>query len=206
MRPLITGIALKERTVRDYTRLAQRAGFPVDPAAIERLAAADCDLADRVDADARPAAKAAKPDPVKAAAVEAEKSGELDRLAAEAGTSIVRDQRKVVRKRLAALHAVPKPHSRWSNAVARMARIIAGATPSTNRRAMVSTCECPDLAWEILRIQAWLITRHVPPRFGDELNPFYGLTDRDFVGKFQRLVEDVCDKSTGRLGSWRTPK
>ncbi len=71
---------------------------------------------------------------------------------------------------------------------------------------MVSTCEMPKLAWEAMRIQAFIITRHVPPKFGSERNPFYGLSDVDFERKFRRLVEDLCDKSTGRMGPWRTPK
>lgn len=201
MKEPITGVDLKERTVRDYKRWAERAGLPVDMAAIERLAVADCELGEAVERDRAPVTPA-PPDPEK----EREKRDELDRQAAEAGASIVRDQRKVVRKKLAALHATPKPGSRWSLALGRLARIVSGATPSTDRKKMVSTCEIPSLAWEALRIHAYVVTRHIPPRFGDEPNPFYGLTDRDFTRKFQRMVEDICDRSTGRMGPWFVPK
>lgn len=200
MRP-VTGTDLRDVTVRDYKRAAERAGMPIDLAEIERQATADCETYDAVRRAVVPTGPAA-PDPAK----EQEKADELDRQAADAGATIIRDQRKIVRKKLAALHATPKPGSRWSLALGRIARIVSGATPSTDRRKLVSTCEIPALAWEVMRIQAYVVTRHVPPRFGDEINPFYGLSTRDFTRKFQRMIEDVADQSTGKLGPWFVPK
>lgn len=197
----VTGAALRDVTVRDYTRAAERAGLTVDAAAIERQAVADCETFDAVQREARPVTQGA-PDP----AAEQHKADELDRLAAAAGAEIVHDARKMVRKRLATLHATPKPGSRWSLALGRIARILSGATPSTDKRVLVSTCVDPKLAWEVLRIQAYIVTRHVPPRFGDEINPFYGLSDKDFTRMFRRMIEDVCDRSTGRLGTWATKR
>ena len=44
------------------------------------------------------------------------------------------------------------------------------------------------------------------PRPGDEANPFHGLDPIDFGAKFQRMIEDICDRSTSKLGPWWVPK
>ena len=202
-RPLILGNALKEATVRDYQRNAIRAGLPIDMQAIERQAVADCQLVDAFMRDVSPRAPVA-PDPAKAA----EKAGTLDAMAAEQGATIIHDPEALVRKKFRSLSAVPKPDSRWSNALARMSRILLGITAHASRREACATAAIPQLAYELMRLHAFLITRHIPPTLRGEPNPFYGLSDADFIAKYKRLVEDVCDKSTGHpgFGSWRTPK
>lgn len=198
---------LRAVTVRDYRRDAERLGLVVDLAAIERQALADCEVYDAVTRDATPRAPA-PPDPVK----EAEKAGELDRLAAEAGTSILREP--VAKQRPTIFNTVPKPLSRLSMALGRIAVICRGSAPGKTRREALATCECPDLAWEFMRLYAFYMTRGYPPQPGVEANPFYGVSEKydarwgmsDLERRYLRRLEDICDKSTGRLGPWRVPK
>lgn len=201
----ITGHALRDATIRDYKRNAERMGLVVDMAAIERQAIADCELFEAVMRATDPAPTRAKPDPAK----EAAKADALDEAAAAQGMEVVRDQKRMIKERLTKLTAVPKPDSKWAHALGRRARILSGATPSTDRRKMVSTCEMPALAWDFLRLHAWAVTRirkGNPPRLTGEANPFDHLSTRDFIAKFEAMTYDICDRSTGRLGPWWVPK
>jgi hypothetical protein len=205
-RPLtpVTGTALRDATIRDYKRQAERMGIVADMAAIERQAIADCNLFDAVLRLSGPSSPA-KPDPAKVAA----KADALDELAAREGVDVIREQNRVIKERISKLTAVPKPDSKWAHALGRRARILSGATPSTDRRKLVSTCEIPALAWEFLRLHAWAVTRiriGNPPRLTGEANPFDHLSLRDFVAKFEAMTYDICDRSTGRLGPWWVPK
>lgn len=210
----IDGPALREVTVRDYRRNAERAGVPVDLAAIEALALADCNTYAAVMRDRHPAAPAA-PDPAK----EAERAGALDAAVGAVGAEVVREPMKA--KRLSLLADVPNPNDKWAWALGRLAVILRGADPlafvrpgaSTVEimRAITSTCECPDLAFEVERLKAhwglYLATGCKGTlKILGEPNVFAGLPLGTALAKYRRLTEDICDKSTGRLGSWWTPK
>lgn len=202
----LDGPALREVTVRDYKRNAERAGLPVDMAAIERLAQADCETHAAVQREAAPT-WTAPPDPE----MEAHRAEDLQRIMAEeTGAELVDEDTKVVREELPLLQAVPRPQTRWSNAVARCARITAGMAPRSGKRTRrdFDSCAIPDLAWELWRIQCLAVLRRVPPVLLGEVNPFFGLSSFDFQRRLQRMVEDICDRSTGHpgFGSWRTPK
>lgn len=214
MSGLVDGPALREVTVRDYRRNAERAGLPIDMAAIEALALSDCNTFAAVQRDTGPNLPAA-PDPAK----EAEKAGALDRAVAEHGAEIVREPIESIPIPL--LADVPHPDSRWAWACGRLAVILRGADPlayagpnpgwTEVARAITSTCECPDLAFEVERLKChwglYIATggRGTLKTLG-EPNVFAGMKVNDAANKYVRLTEDICDKSTGRLGSWWTPK
>lgn len=103
------------------------------------------------------------------------------------------------------LHANPHTFSqRWSYAVARIYRIGEGANASSFGRA-TDTSEMPKLAKEYLELYAYYMTRARPaPLFGIDHNPFRHLSDKDAARMFERRVEGICDKSTGKLGPWYT--
>ena len=101
------------------------------------------------------------------------------------------------------LHADPHTFSRrWPFAVARIYRIGEGAKASTFGRA-TDSAECPALAKEYLELYAYYMTRRAPaPLYKIDHNPFRHLSDKDAARMFERRVEDICDRSTGRLGPW----
>lgn len=193
----IVGLALKERTVRDYTRAAERAGGTVDHAAIERLAVHDCQVFDAVMRD-QAAAPARKPEPDPR--LEAERAFALDEQAAQVGARLDRGDVEYEDRVIPILNAKPLPQTRLAQMLMRIQRIVAGATPAKDLRACVLTCDAPDLALEVLKLHAWIATRFRKPRDKDEPNPFYGLSDMDCSRLYTRRLEDVCDRSNARLG------
>lgn len=200
MRPA-TPTELREITVRDYLRDAERRGAPMTHAEAQRRALVDCQIHDAVIREERPRAPA-PPDPAKAEA----KAGELDRQAAALGAEVDHGQLKTRRAPLAALHKRHRVDSRAAFAKGRIRRILEGASMSSDLRVACSTATCPDLALEVLRLYANLFTRGVPRRPGDEQNPFFGMSDRDASRMAQAILENICDRSSGRLGPWWVPK
>ena len=199
LRPLLTPRELRDATVRDYTRAAERMGVRVDPAAVERLAVADCELYDRVKREN----ETAPPSPAKGDERKAERRDVLAETVKDRGATL---SPRTVQKRIPILNGNARYGSRWSFALGRLRRIVEGATSHSNPRIATSTCEMPDLAYQVFRLHAAVALRHLPPRPGDEPNPFHGLSDVDFGRKLQRLVEDICDKSSKRLGPWFVPR
>lgn len=199
MAPALTGIALRDRTVRDYKRAAERAGAPVDLRQLEQQAIADCHTYDAVMRTQVPTAPA-PPDPEK----QAEREAALDVEAAKVGATVARDQTFDERP-LPALHTAPTPMTKSAFALGRIHRIVSGATPHRNPKIMCSTCEIPELAEQVLRLFALFASRHRKPRPGDEPNPFYGRRLKDIDRMMTRAIEDICDRSTGRLGPWWIP-
>lgn len=103
------------------------------------------------------------------------------------------------------LHANPHQFSqRWPFAVARIYRIGEGAKASAFDRA-TDTAACPALAREYLELYAYYMTRQRSAPLGKtDHNPFRALSDRDAARMFERRVESICDRSTGKLGAWYT--
>jgi hypothetical protein len=196
VKPLLSDQALKQATVRDYKRWAERAGQSVDAQALDRLAVADLELADNYDRSAKPAVPSA-PDPEREQA--ARKS--LDAEAAESGAEIVTG--KMVKREIASLHAKSIPGSKWSYAMGRLARIL--ARPNLPSRKPWEDCEIPRLAKRVYELKAFVLFRHME-KVGDQVNPLFGLSAVDFERKFRAMTIQICDESTGRLGTWWTPK
>lgn len=206
---------MREGMVADEIAIAARAGVTLGRREAERLIASDLALTDAVEREAPPV-WTERPDPerdqARIAEREARLAAELTRHGAEVPKA--EDGYSVRKSRL--LHATSLPDSDWSRAKMRVARILAGRTDHADIRVACSTCEAPGLALEIVALQAFVVAslegRHTgkwrPQRPGDEPNPFHGLAPDDFGRKFMRMIENICDRSTGipGLGPWRVPK
>lgn len=186
--------------IRSYTQSYARAQIRMTAAEIEKQVVADCQMVD----NARAAGDIAdKPRGKKV------KTGRVDRIAEaehKTGTRLgVNQPNQVVRSKI--LHANPMETSaRWGAAAARIQRILEGVRKDTSSLVVaVEDAELGALATEYADLWGYFMTRYqAPPLSGNDRNPFRGLSGRDAARKFQRLVEDVCDRSTGRLGSWYT--
>lgn len=98
-----------------------------------------------------------------------------------------------------------KVSTRWPYACARIQRICEGAQPRKGHtfETACKTATVPKLAHSFMELYAYYVTRSRPaPTVGGDHNPFRHLPDNEAEAKFQRLVEDICDKSSAKLGSW----
>lgn len=94
---------------------------------------------------------------------------------------------------------------RWAHAVKRVERIMEGCASANNLKAAANGAEYGRLATRFAETWSYYLTRSKPPPSrGVDHNPFRNLSDRDASRKFIRVVEDICDASTGVLGSWYT--
>ena len=106
--------------------------------------------------------------------------------------------------RPAVLYADPNTiSSRHPFAVMRFNRILEGLTKSSNIETAVRTAEHPELVKQCIETWVYYMTRTRPaPAKGVDHNPFRHLTDLEASKKFQRLLEDIADRSTGVFGPW----
>ena len=194
LRPITDPRELRDVTMRDYLRAAERSGRPVDMVEIYRTAIRHLEIVDAYNRGidlTRPTEKP-KQSAEPRRFVAPEHPGER---VAVAPTTGIRDRN--------ILHRNPIEVSmRWSHAIARIRRIIAGASAGSSLAAGTTTAECPDLALRFLRLWADFMTRHRESRH----NPFRGYSEADCARIFMRGVEDICDASSGRLGPWMVPK
>jgi hypothetical protein len=211
LKPLTSALELKDATVRDYRKIAERSGRPVDMRAIEALAVSDCQVYEGV---SREAPKVPKQTPEQLAEVRRIRRESREREQAAAEGIVPINPGMVKRRRVKQMHTAPEADSRWHLAMVRIARLLKGIKPAIGhyknidemRRVMFEDCEVPHLAAEIDRIRALMVVRDRMPRPGDEPNPFFGMNKTDAGNLLQRMLEDVCDLSTGKCGPWRTPK
>ncbi len=203
LRPLTTPQQVREATVRDYARTAAAFGDKVTPRQIERQAVADCELADRFNAEQR-TPSATEQRSRRALFRESRKAARAEGLSA-AGVQVV-DPLKTTPQIIRTAHMPCDRDVRWMHARGRAKRILEGVATHRDPVVACSTATCPDLALRLMRIYADFATRNVPRRPGDEANPFANLGPGDTSRVLQRLVEDVCDSSSGRMGPWLVPK
>lgn len=211
---------MREGMIAEEIVIAQRGGVRLDRRDAERLIMSDLTITDAVEreAPAQWTAPDSSSDDGKGTPLPVDPIVK-ERLAAElakSGTSVVDPDAGWSVRESKVLHAKSMPDDDWSRAKMRVARILAGRTEDPDIRIACSTCEAPGLALEIVAIHAFIVTsqpgRHTgmwrPERPGDQPNPFHGLKPDDFGRKFKRLIEDICDRSTGipGLGPWRVPK
>lgn len=202
LRPLETAQELKQATVRDYSVAMQRAGVPVDSAAVERIARDHLQLVDRLrEQEAQPPASPS-PAPRRDLAAEA--------VAADPDSGI-KVRKAANPERHALLHGRGKPDDRMAHARARIKRILEGMTPvviktsrgaELNRKASMMTAQIPALAERYFELWGNFLQRHRASRH----NPFFGLSDADALRMFEVEVYRICDASTGRLGQWWVPR
>jgi hypothetical protein len=207
--PCSSPLELKARMMEDYTSKAGTFGLPKEPSEIERLVLHDLRLADAFRRDEGPV-----PERVAPSAEDIAKR----RLAAQVAVAEQTGGNGALVMGAAPTEWGPTldlPPSiamseRWSLAKGRLVRIMDGASEPVRRggaydfRAMTATCGYPAGAYAFLSL--WFsfdLRGAVQTR---RHNPFYGLSHRDASLKFVRLVEDICDQSTGTsMGSWFTP-
>jgi hypothetical protein len=197
MVPLRTAQELKDATIRDYKRAAERIGSPVETRAIEQLVKSDLELVDAVkrgvDLSPRPKQKKPRESRAEKLIMTPQEAANAPKLKAAPRT----------RARPGVLYAqAQKVSARWPYAMGRLKRIVEGASKATTNEGVTSTCECPDLALEIRRLHAEYILRNRQSKW----NRFAGLSEIDAQRKMQRAVEDICDRSTSKLGPWWVPK
>lgn len=187
---------VRERMIRSYTKGYERAGVKMTPRDIGRQVVSDCEIVDAARARGeisngpRPGAtpEPAKPRPNLVAQAAAEQG-----LRSGAGGTPVRFK---------VMHGDPtKISERWGYAAGRIARILEGVRRDTSSIVVaVEDAELGTLATEYAEVDAWMrMYSSENPR-----NPFRGLSERDAARKYQRLIEDICDRSTGKLGPWYT--
>lgn len=203
LRPPASPQELREATVEDFTVMNRSMGLPADRAFVERQALTYLTVGDAV----RRNAPVPPPPPTREerAAAERERAARLDARASDSKARVMRGGEQVVSTRNKVMHAATLPTDRWSFAKARIARICEGVINHPDIIKATAGCTMPKLAREVFRIQGFILSRHTRPDQlpqGSEANPFFGLSEKDYAAKFQRMIENICDKSTGRLGSW----
>lgn len=191
-------IELRDRMAKGYLDSYRRAGLDVTPEQMTKLAAADCELVDAADragelrggprSDAPPEQPRARPNVI--AQAEQETGA---RLGAKSDPARTR-----------AMNGNPqKVSERWGAAVARIKRILGGVGKSSSLVVAVKDAELGALAKEYAEHFAQYQMRGTkPPAQGKDRNPYRHMSERDASRKFMRAVEDICDRSTGKLGSW----
>lgn len=195
--------------VEDYSRMAQcyggYAGTDTPRADIERRVVRDLIVTDAV---TREEAGRIRPGPSadSLADKQAKRARSSDRRVSEIGGTIDRGQIQVQRATVPIAHATTLPTDRFSFAKGRLMRIMAGASRHPDPAVSTSTCEIPELALRAFKLYAHFALARHRPRQCDEQNPFYGLSLLDRGRLLQRMVEDICDASTGRMGPWLVPK
>lgn len=200
-------MSIDPRTVRDrmissYSKSYARAQIKMSQRDIERQVIADCQIVDNAKA-AGDIATGQRKKPAQAKRPRRNVVAEAQR---DTRTTLSVDSAgQVVRTR--ALHSRPSMTSeRWGYAAGRISRILEGVRRDTSSLVVaVEDAELGELAMAYADVWGYFMTRlQPPPLSGNDRNPFRGLSDRDAARKFQRLVEDICDRSTGKLGSWYT--
>ena len=190
----------RARLERSYADSYKHAGLPVDKDAVSRLVVADLELVDR----ARAMGELSNSGPP-APAVEREKPEEITRAEAETGTRLVGegdDQgERVIIPELD--HRMTLTSEKWAKAGGRIARVLEGMVPALDYRAAVKTAAMPLLALEYAETYSYFMTRGRPAPVGQtDHNPFRYLSDADAGRKLVAKVYDICDRTTGAMGSW----
>lgn len=206
---------LREGMIAEEITIAQRAGVNLDRRTAEKWIASDLALSDAVARESTPAWAKRIDAEAKAQAAADQARRLADELGKRGAAVPDADAGYSVRKSKL-IHAASMPDSTWSLAKGRIARILSDRTEHPDIMVATSTCVAPGLAREVVALQAFIMDslegRHTgkwrPQRPGDEPNPFHGLKPDDFGRKFMRMIEDICDRSTGipGLGPWRVPK
>jgi hypothetical protein len=175
--------------VAGYRQNYRRHGIDLDAADLERLAVHDLELIEA--AKRTPTRRDMKPRAPRVT---------LESKVAETGSRLIKPPPSW---QPALLHANPMTiDERWSRAVARIKRIqTEGCQLGANGVTFIGALGV--LAKDYATIYACFLFRNQSPtKRGFVRNQFDGMPDADVARLYRRLVEDVCDRSTGVLGSW----
>lgn len=179
--------------VRHRKLAAARAGVAVTEAELERGAVDDLIIVEALKRGHDPTrqTKRTKPQKAEAVAAAAPEPARPFRIVNPGELDI---------ERIPLLHSRPAAISRrWAAAVERLRLIMEGAAPAPTHDEMLATANCPDLALDWWKLYASFRFRHRDTRH----NPFRDMSNRDAARALMRWVEDICDRSTGRLGPWQ---
>lgn len=186
--PQLTPQQKRDVLVASYLDSYRRAGMQVTADQVTRQVIADCELVDAADRAGElrgPGTPSSKPKRKR-------RVNELERATQETGVRVMDRRDAPVIWRPSFMFKNPQQVSdRWGFAVARIARI----TESGTEHGALA-----ELAREYKATYARFLLRNR----GLRDDAFAGLNDRDSARKFMRIVEDICDRSTGVLGSWYT--
>jgi len=141
-----------------------------------------------------------RPDPIKE---------ELDRT----GLKLTKESKRTAYRPIALdVNPTSKRHPWWyAHACARIARILEGAKPAHGAfsrdaalESAIKSAAHPRCAKMYMEAWSYFMTRQRPaPILKTDHNPFRGLSDREAYGKWYAMIENICEKSTGKLGAWR---
>lgn len=211
--PCKTPHELKDRMLADYHGKAGAFGMPTDPGEIERLVTHDLNLVAGFHRDEHLVEKTKTADEVteERRAKRAIAQAQLDERTEGAAKILPPTARPRNWGPMLDLPPDVALSERWMLAQQRLMRVMDGAGEPTRHAdgtydfvSMTRTCGYPEGAADFLSVwmsfdfrAVWQTRKH---------NPFYGMSHRDASLKFVRLVEDICDRSSVRFGSWFTPK
>lgn len=123
----------------------------------------------------------------------------VQQAASEAGMQFQKGETQKVRSR--ALHSRPVSE-RDMNMMARVYRIMQGSGGNSTPSEALKNAADPKLAKEIATIW-WLVqNRHLEACTCGTRNPFCGLDGVTTKNMSWRLLENICDRSTGKMGPW----
>jgi hypothetical protein len=200
---VITPQEMRARLARSYLESYRRAGIQHTEQEIHALAVADCELVDAARRNGELSSGPQTPDFARFGNRPTEQpiAEPIRQALEETNTRLAPD---ATPERIAVLHQNPtKVVEKWAYATARINRIIEGAGGAATIGGAIANAEYPKLAREYAELWAFFMTRHKPPpRDRVDHNPFRLLSDRDASRMFMRKVYDICDRSTGVLGSW----
>lgn len=180
---------------QSYADSYQRAGIDVSREQVARQVLSDLELVDAVD---RAGELRHNAGPVELDA--RDKPQEIVDAERETKTRLLDDgdRGEVVRTKLLDASALFSGE-RWALAGGRIARIIEGVSPNiSNVRQACESAAVPHLARDYLETWWFFMNRFRPSPF----NPFCGMSEVDACRLLVRKVEDICDRSTGKLGPW----
>lgn len=179
---------------QSYADSYKHAGVDVSREQVAAQVLADLELVDAVD---RAGELRHNAGPIE---VDREKPQEIIDAERETSTRLLDDSNRgeVVRTKVLDASALFSGE-RWALAGGRIARIVEGVAPNvSNIRKACESAAVPHLARDYVETWWFFMNRFRPSAF----NPFYGMSEVDAARLLVRKVEDICDRSTGKLGPW----
>jgi len=174
----------RERIVASYMAGFQAQGIAADPLAVERMVVSDMQLVDHAQPAPAKAKRARSSEP---------KPPRRARHANPAGAA--------VRSRITDGDPL-LVSAKWGGAVRRFGQILQTHGKASSIVLAIADAEVESLAKQAAEVWGFYMTRGRPPPPGIDHNPFRGMSTKDASLKLMRLVEDICDRSTGRMGPW----
>jgi hypothetical protein len=191
----MTPVQKRQVLVDSYLQSYRQAGIRMTPQQVERQVIADCELVDAATRSGDIRSDNAKP----AARQPRKRSSAIAEAQQKTGVRLLDGNVDLWRPSFMFQNPL-KAGKRWGSACGRIARIL-----HEGKDGMKYVGNCGPYAYEYETMWACFQSRNLPANArGFERNPFDGLADKDAARAFIRGVEDICDRSTGVLGSWFT--